>query len=83
MQPYSVSDLYNGFQPYFSETALFLPRTSNLNQLTPFVSDNKMAQVIHYCQKGFSKVTFLLLARDDAESDQARLFVSTMGILWT
>lgn len=55
MQPYSLRDLYTPFSKLSSEIALFLPRTSDLNQLTELAPDGKKLEVTHYCLRGNSK----------------------------
>ncbi|KAK5007032.1 putative diacylglycerol O-acyltransferase tgs1, partial [Cryomyces antarcticus] len=56
MQPYSLRELYMPFSKITTEFALYLPRTSNLNQLAKYAPQDKELQVTHYCTKGASKV---------------------------
>ncbi|KAF2760692.1 RNA methylase family protein [Pseudovirgaria hyperparasitica] len=55
MEPYSLSDIYNPFAKVARDIALYLPRTSNLNQLATHVTKDTKVQVTHYCMKGASK----------------------------
>ncbi|EKG10712.1 RNA cap guanine-N2 methyltransferase [Macrophomina phaseolina MS6] len=55
MQPYSLHKLYSEFTKITKELALFLPRTSDLNQLAKYVPDGQRIQVAHYCMSGASK----------------------------
>ena len=56
MQPYNLLDLLKPFQQFTPNVALYLPRTSDLRQLTEsHKGDNKLT-VIHYCMEGASKV---------------------------
>ena len=56
MQPYDLSDLLLPFQQLTSNVALYLPRTSDLRQLTKSHKGNDKLTVIHYCMEGASKV---------------------------
>jgi len=62
MQPYDLQKLYDAFSKVTKEVVLYLPRTSDLNQLAQLVSDEseelpdeKKLQVTHYCMRGASK----------------------------
>ncbi|KAF2144606.1 uncharacterized protein K452DRAFT_325140 [Aplosporella prunicola CBS 121167] len=55
MQPYGLKQLYNAYSKVSKEVALYLPRTSNLNQLAKYVPDDQKIQVAHYCIDGASK----------------------------
>ncbi|TKA75042.1 hypothetical protein B0A49_02189 [Cryomyces minteri] len=55
MQPYSLQDLYMPFSKITTEFALYLPRTSNLNQLAKYAPQDRQLQATHYCTKGASK----------------------------
>lgn len=56
MQPYNLEDLYKGFSRYSSHLVLFLPRTSDLNQIAQYAPKDKKLEVAHYCIMGASKV---------------------------
>jgi len=59
MEPYSLTKLYDAFSRITREIVLYLPRTSNLNQIAKFGKEEDMkVQVTHYCVKGASKVCF-------------------------
>ncbi|KAI5307333.1 hypothetical protein KEM56_007267 [Ascosphaera pollenicola] len=62
MEPYSIQRLHDEFSRFTGDYALYLPRTSDLNQLAKFVSGKKNANgeqkkiaVEHYCINGASK----------------------------
>ncbi|TLD19556.1 trimethylguanosine synthase [Venturia nashicola] len=55
MEPYSLEYQFTNFSNISSHIALFLPRTSNLNQLARFAQGENKVQVMHYCMKGASK----------------------------
>ena len=62
MQPYDLQKLYDAFSKVTKEVVLYLPRTSDLNQLAQLVGnedeelpDEKKLQVTHYCMRGASK----------------------------
>ncbi|KAK3045013.1 hypothetical protein LTS18_014786, partial [Coniosporium uncinatum] len=56
MEPYSLTKLYDAFSRITREIVLYLPRTSNLNQIAKFGKEEDMkVQVTHYCVKGASK----------------------------
>ncbi|KAI9673950.1 MAG: Trimethylguanosine synthase [Caeruleum heppii] len=57
MQPYSVTDLYERFHQITSEIVLYLPRSSDLRQLTSYASPGAKLKVAHYCMKGASKAS--------------------------
>lgn len=56
MQPYDLQKLYAAFAKISNEVVLYLPRTSDLNQLAALVPEGEGAQVTHYCMRGASKV---------------------------
>lgn len=55
MQPYSLERLYSSFSAATSEVALYLPRTSDLRQLTKYAKSGEQLRVTHYCMRGASK----------------------------
>ncbi|KAL4979782.1 RNA cap guanine-N2 methyltransferase-domain-containing protein [Aspergillus desertorum] len=55
MEPYSLNTLYTEFSLFTRYVILYLPRTSDLNQLAAMVKDDGPAPVIHYCMRGASK----------------------------
>jgi trimethylguanosine synthase len=62
MQPYGLQTLWDAFTKVTKEVVLYLPRTSDLNQLAQLVGkegeqlkDEDKVQVTHYCMKGASK----------------------------
>ncbi len=57
MQPYGLSALHEPFAKIARDVVLYLPRTSDLNQLAGLASVNKGLPVTHYCVKGASKVS--------------------------
>lgn len=62
MHPYSINDLLNLFLDLTSDFVLYLPRTSNLQQLAARVQEDEKLTVIHYCMEGASKVQRTSLA---------------------
>ena len=56
MQPYSLSNIYKSFSSITRELTLYLPRTSDLNQIAKYADKEKKLPVVHYCMDGYSKV---------------------------
>jgi len=59
MQPYGLEQLFTGFEKITRDMVLYLPRTSNLNQIAKYVPEGEKVQVTHYCIDGASKVSVL------------------------
>lgn len=57
MQPYPLSALMDLFQDLTDDVVLYLPRTSDLQQLSTYVEDQSKLAVVHYCMNGASKVS--------------------------
>ena len=57
MQPYSLSALMDVFQELTNDIVLYLPRTSDLEQLSVYAEDASKLVVVHYCMNGASKVS--------------------------
>ncbi|KAL8685675.1 MAG: hypothetical protein Q9224_005723 [Gallowayella concinna] len=55
MQPYSLHQLLNAFQESCTGIALFLPRTSDLQQLATANRSSNKVEAVHYCMEGASK----------------------------
>jgi trimethylguanosine synthase len=55
MEPYSVKTLYTEFSLFTPHVVLYLPRTSDLEQLARLVKEEQSAPVMHYCMRGASK----------------------------
>lgn len=58
MAPYSLKQLYEAYSAYSKEVVLYLPRTSDLNQLAAYAHRGNPGQQIdvkHYCMYGASK----------------------------
>jgi trimethylguanosine synthase len=55
MQPYSLKYMFEQFHSFAKNMVLYLPRTSDLQQIADCVSDNEKAQVVHYCTSGGSR----------------------------
>ncbi|QDS71304.1 hypothetical protein FKW77_001630 [Venturia effusa] len=55
MEPYNLEYQITQFSKISSHIVLFLPRTSNLNQLAKFAPEENKVQVMHYCMRGASK----------------------------
>jgi trimethylguanosine synthase len=58
MQPYSASYIVEKARAVTENLALYLPRTSNLNQLAKLIADDEEMEAVHYCTGGRSKVSF-------------------------
>lgn len=56
MQPYGLEKLYKSFINISKHLILYLPRTSDLNQIAKYAPDDKKLEVTHYTIKGASKV---------------------------
>lgn len=56
MEPYDLTKLHKSFSAITPDFVLYLPRTSDLNQLAAFVGDDEKLPVIHYCTRQWSKV---------------------------
>jgi trimethylguanosine synthase len=54
MEPYKLSELHRTFTGICDYVALYLPRTSDLNQVAKLVGRGK-SQVVHYCTRGMSR----------------------------
>ncbi|KAF2200956.1 S-adenosyl-L-methionine-dependent methyltransferase [Delitschia confertaspora ATCC 74209] len=55
MQPYSLDFIYSRFSRVCKTMVLYLPRTSDLNQIAKFAPEGKKLEVAHYCITGASK----------------------------
>ncbi|KAJ5557513.1 RNA cap guanine-N2 methyltransferase [Penicillium frequentans] len=55
MEPYSLTTLYKEYAAFTKHMALYLPRTSDVQQMANYVPDGRQAMVIHYCVEGHSK----------------------------
>lgn len=53
MQPYSVQCIHEACKKM--DTALYLPRTSDLKQIAKLVPEGKKTEVVQYCMEGASK----------------------------
>lgn len=56
MEPYNLDKLYKSFTKISKEVVLYLPRTSDLNQIARYGQDSKKLEVAHYATMGASKV---------------------------
>ena len=57
MTPYWLDQLHSSLSKVTKDLVLYLPRTSDLNQIAKYVPKGEKVQVTHYCMKGASKVT--------------------------
>lgn len=55
MEPYTLSDLMAAYRIFTHDIALYLPRTSDLNQIAKFREPGHKVPVVHLCMYGFSK----------------------------
>ncbi|KAK8222002.1 putative diacylglycerol O-acyltransferase tgs1 [Zalaria obscura] len=81
MQPYSLSDLYVPFAAFTPTFVLFLPRSSDLNQIAKYTSKDHPLEVTHYCMHGaskrWSKEDEIQLAEPGARSEHRRVSLRT------
>lgn len=56
MQPYGLKELYRALTKASKDLVLYLPRTSDLNQIAKYAPDGVKTMVAHYCLRGASKV---------------------------
>jgi len=61
MQPYSLDRLYTAFSRQCTDVVLYLPRTSDLRQLTQHAKEDQKLEVVHYCMQGASKALCVYL----------------------
>jgi len=47
--PYSLEYMHSRFSTVTKDMILYLPRTSDLNQIADCVERNEKAQIMHYC----------------------------------
>ena len=57
MEPYNLDKLYKSFTKVTTEVVLYLPRTSDLNQIAKYGQDGKKLEVAHYAMLGASKAS--------------------------
>ncbi|RDW78113.1 hypothetical protein BP5796_05965 [Coleophoma crateriformis] len=69
MQPYSAKQIHNMCKAM--DTALFLPRTSDLRQLAKLVPDDKKIEVVQYCMEGASKALVAYIPAVAADTSSA------------
>jgi trimethylguanosine synthase len=55
MEPYTLSTMYEVFSRVTKEIVLYLPRTSNLNQVEAVAMERDQIPVIDYAMNGWSK----------------------------
>jgi len=53
MDPYSINDIHAACK--MMDSALFLPRTSNLKQIARLAPEGKKVELVQYCMEGASK----------------------------
>lgn len=53
MQPYSAKQIHDAVKGM--DSALFLPRTSDLRQIAKLAPGEKKIEVVQYCMEGASK----------------------------
>ena len=56
MEPYNLMKLLLPFQYFSHDVVLYLPRTSDLRQLTRATDEDQKTTIVHYCMEGASKV---------------------------
>ena len=55
MEPYPIERLFTAFSGLTRNVVLYLPRTSDLQQLAKHAQDDEKLKVTHYCMHGASK----------------------------
>ncbi|KAF2001113.1 trimethylguanosine synthase [Amniculicola lignicola CBS 123094] len=55
MEPYNLDKLYKTYSRVSKHLVLYLPRTSDLNQIAQYAPEGKKVEVAHYCIQGHSK----------------------------
>ncbi|KAF2252673.1 S-adenosyl-L-methionine-dependent methyltransferase [Trematosphaeria pertusa] len=55
MEPYNLNKLVQSFSMHSKHIVLYLPRTSDLNQIARYAPEGKKLEVTHYCMMGASK----------------------------
>ena len=60
MEPYNLMDIVKPFRQLTENVSLYLPRTSDLRQLSKTLENGQKVTVVHYCMKGASKVVSLI-----------------------
>ena len=56
MEPYNLRKLLVPFQHFSHDVVVYLPRTSDLRQLTRTTDEDQKTTIVHYCMEGASKV---------------------------
>ncbi|KAL1383660.1 hypothetical protein HDK64DRAFT_289627 [Phyllosticta capitalensis] len=56
MQPYGLKELYRALTKASKDLVLYLPRTSDLNQIAKYAPDGVKTMVAHYCLRGSLRV---------------------------
>ncbi|KAJ4300717.1 putative diacylglycerol O-acyltransferase tgs1 [Kalmusia sp. IMI 367209] len=70
MQPYNLRELYTSFSKLSKYIVLYLPRTSDLNQIARYAVDGKKVEVAHYCILGASKALCVYFGDFNFEEEQ-------------
>ncbi|KAF2737977.1 S-adenosyl-L-methionine-dependent methyltransferase [Polyplosphaeria fusca] len=55
MRPYNLDKLYNSFSPFSKHLIFYLPRNSDIAQISAHGPENHDVHVAHYCIRGASK----------------------------
>jgi trimethylguanosine synthase len=55
MQPYNLDTLFTTFSKVTKDIIMFLPRTSDMNQIVKYNDREDKMQVMHYCFDGASR----------------------------
>lgn len=53
--PYSLDFMFSKFSQITQDIVLYLPRTSDLNQIADCMKNDDKAQIVHYCIQENSK----------------------------
>ncbi|PSN62562.1 trimethylguanosine synthase [Corynespora cassiicola Philippines] len=70
MEPYNFHKLYTEFSRCSKDMVLYLPRTSDLNQVARYAPEGKKVEVAHYAMLGASKALCVYLGNFNFELDE-------------
>ncbi|KAI9662556.1 MAG: hypothetical protein M1821_008723 [Bathelium mastoideum] len=71
MEPYSLNHLHQSFSKISKEIVLYLPKTSDLNQLARHAPEDAMLDVVHYNMNNYSKGVCAFFGKFDFDSSDS------------
>lgn len=80
MQPYGLRKLYDDCSKITKDIVLYLPRTSDLNEIADLAEEEKQIPVTHYCMKGASKVRWYHSSVLQIATENYRQYAHTLAI---